>query len=164
MFIIELKAHKTLHQRETQFDQQIEEYQQKLEQANLEIQHLQSELEKLQEEKTNFNDTINTLTQDFETLKSELEDRGLIIPFFCISLYISIIDQTENTEFSERENYYKSEIKELKSKREESLLEIQNLQSKLTNLQEEKTTMEDKLNQTINTLKQDYEKHLNKQG
>ncbi len=58
-----------------------------MEQADLTTQHLQSELEKLEEEKTNFNNTINSLTQDLETLKTELQDRGLI---FCLSLISSL--------------------------------------------------------------------------
>jgi hypothetical protein len=43
-------------------------------------------------------------------------------------------------------------------------LEIQDLQSKLTSLQEDKTTMGNELNETINRLKQDYEELQNKQG
>jgi phage host-nuclease inhibitor protein Gam len=58
---------------------------------------------------------------------------------------------------NEREAHYESQIKEYPIKREQSLLEIQDLQTKLTELQEEKTTNENQLNETINTLKQDYE-------
>jgi len=57
-------------------EQQTQEYQEKLEQADLAIQHLQSELEKLQEEKTNFNDTMNSLIQELERMKTELQHRG----------------------------------------------------------------------------------------
>jgi chromosome segregation ATPase len=85
--MIERKAHKTLHQREGQFDQQITEYREKLEQANLTNQHLQSELEKLQEEKMNFKDTITSLTQNLETLKTELQDRGWILSHFLSFLF-----------------------------------------------------------------------------
>ncbi len=66
---------------------------------------------------------------------------------------IFIIDRTENTELNERE-----------VKRDQSLLEIQDLQTKLTNLQEEKTTMENELNETIDILKQNYEKFQNDHG
>jgi phage host-nuclease inhibitor protein Gam len=58
---------------------------------------------------------------------------------------------------NEREAHYQSQIKEYQIKREQSLLEIQDLQTKLTELQKEKTTNENQLNETINTLKQDYE-------
>jgi phage host-nuclease inhibitor protein Gam len=58
---------------------------------------------------------------------------------------------------NEREAHYQSQIKEYQIKREQSLLEIQDLQTKLTKLQEEKTMNENQLNETINTLKQDYE-------
>ncbi len=87
IFIIELETQKTLHQHEAQFEQQITEYREKLEQADDTIQHLQSELEKLQAEKTNFKDTITSLTQNLETLKTELQDRGLILSHsFILSL------------------------------------------------------------------------------
>jgi len=78
--MVERKAHKTLHQREAKFEQEIREYQEKLEQTNRETQQLQSELEKLQEEKTNLNNTINALTQD----------QSLIISFNVISLSYSL--------------------------------------------------------------------------
>jgi predicted nuclease with TOPRIM domain len=78
--MVERKAHKTLHQCEAKFEQEIREYQEKLERTNCENQQLQSELEKLQEEKTNLNDTINTLKQD----------QSLIISFNVISLSYSL--------------------------------------------------------------------------
>ncbi len=90
IFILERKTSRNLHQRDAQFDQQINEYEKKLEQANLQNQHLQSELEKLKEEKMNFNETINTITHDFETLKIELQNRGLMIfaiPYFPSSYF-----------------------------------------------------------------------------
>jgi peptidoglycan hydrolase CwlO-like protein len=57
-------------------EQQTQEYQEKLEQADLAIQHLQSELQKLQEEKIKSNDTMNSLIQELERMKTELQHRG----------------------------------------------------------------------------------------
>lgn len=70
---------------------------------------------------------------------------------------MSIIDQTQNTTFSEHEAHYKSQINEHQAKTAQALLEIQDLKLKLTNFQQEKTTMEDK-------FKQDYEKLQNEGG
>lgn len=70
VYIIELKVVNDLHQR----DLQITEYQEKLNQANLEIQRLHSDFEKLQ---TESNNTIHSLSQDLETLKTQLQDQGL---------------------------------------------------------------------------------------
>jgi predicted nucleic acid-binding Zn-ribbon protein len=59
---------------------------------------------------------------------------------------------------NEREVRYQSQIEEYQAQNDQSLLQIQNLQSELTKLQEEKTNIETQLNETINTLKHDHEK------
>jgi F0F1-type ATP synthase membrane subunit b/b' len=146
--IVERKASKHLHQRDIQFNQQITEYEKRLEQADLHSQQLQSELEKLREEKINFNETIHTITHDLETLKIELQNRGLMT-FSYILFFIFLIDRNDT---------------EYKSKTDQSHLEMQHLQSKLKNLEDEKTTMENELNNTIDTLKQEFEKHQNQKG
>ncbi len=68
MCISEHQASSTLNEREQQ------------------LKDIQLELTKLQEEKDlnekKSNDTINKLKQDYEILKTELEDRGLISRFY----------------------------------------------------------------------------------
>ncbi|CAF3626009.1 unnamed protein product [Adineta steineri] len=141
----EHKVHKELHQRESHFDQQITEYQDKLEQANLKIQHIHDKLIKSEEEKTKSNDVITSLQHDLDTLKTELQNQ----------------DRSQNMASNEREIHYQSQIKDYQIKRDESLLEIQSLQSELAKLQEEKATNDTKLNNTINTMQQDFEKLQN---
>ncbi|CAF1050769.1 unnamed protein product [Adineta steineri] len=141
----EHKVHKELHQRESHFDQQITEYQDKLEQANLKIQHIHDKLIKSEEEKTKSNDIITSLQHDLDTLKAELQNQ----------------DRSQNMALNERETQYQSQIKDYQIKRDESVLEIQSLQSELAKLQEEKATNDNKLNKTINTIQQDFEKLQN---
>ncbi|CAF1202420.1 unnamed protein product [Adineta steineri] len=141
----EHKVHKELHQRESHFDQQITEYQDKLEQANLKIQHIHDKLIKSEEEKTKSNDIITSLQHDLDTLKTELQNQ----------------DRSQNMALNERETQYQSQIKDYQIKRDESVLEIQSLQSELAKLQEEKATNDNKLNKTINTIQQDFEKLQN---
>ncbi|CAF3571315.1 unnamed protein product [Adineta steineri] len=141
----EHKVHKELHQRESHFDQQITEYQDKLEQANLKIQHIHDKLIKSEEEKTKSNDIITSLQHDLDTLKTDLQNQ----------------DRSQNMALNERETQYQSQIKDYQIKRDESLLEIQSLQSELAKLQEEKATNDTKLNKTINTIQQDFEKLQN---
>jgi len=68
---------------------------------------------------------------------------------------------------NERTAYYEIQIKEYQIKLDQDAREIQNLRSELTKLQDEKTTLEQQLNKTIGTLKQDFESlqnELNNQG
>ncbi|CAF4825203.1 unnamed protein product, partial [Rotaria sp. Silwood1] len=135
-----------LNERIGHYEIQIKEHQIKIDQHIREIQALQAELINLQEEKSNdeeqFNDTINKLQHDYETLKFELHER----------------DQTQTIVMNERDALHQSQIKELETKRNQSLVEIQNLQSELIKLREEKNTIEKQLKETINTLKQDHER------
>ena len=67
-------------------EQQIKDYQNKLEQSIVETQHTQAELTKVQEEKAISNDAINSLQQDLETLKAELQNRGMVLLLLLISV------------------------------------------------------------------------------
>ncbi|CAF2768032.1 unnamed protein product [Rotaria sp. Silwood2] len=139
-------AHKILHQREAEFEQQIKDYPVKLEEALLETQHIQNQLAKLLEEKSKFDDANKSLKQDIERLETELQDR----------------DRIQNMAINERDAHYQSQIKEYQNKIDESLLEMQKVQSEVTKLREEKTTIENQFNETINTLKHDDEELSNK--
>ena len=79
-FIIEHKLNITLNERKSNYEQQIKEYETKLDQSTDEIERIRLELSKLQDEKVSCeqtaNDTINRLKQDYEILKTELQDRG----------------------------------------------------------------------------------------
>ncbi|CAF4432426.1 unnamed protein product, partial [Adineta steineri] len=78
---------------------------------------------------------------DYEIFKTDVEKR----------------DQTQNITLSEREIHYQTEIKERQMKNDQFLIEIQDLQTKLSQLHDEKTTNETQLNENINKLKQDHE-------
>ncbi|CAF1284245.1 unnamed protein product [Rotaria sordida] len=151
----EQKLNTTFNERESHYEQQIKDYQNKLDQSTHEIQTVQSELIKLQEEKTinekKSIDTINTLKQDYErqyeilkTELTELQDR----------------DRTQNMALNEREAHYEMQIKEYQTKRDQAIRETQDLRNELTKLQEEKTSNEKQLNDSINKLKQDFEKQI----
>ncbi|CAF4743492.1 unnamed protein product [Rotaria sp. Silwood1] len=151
----EEKLNTTLNERESHYEQQLKEYQNKLDQSTHETQTIQSELLKLQEEKSSNEkksiDTINTLKQDYErqyeilkTELTELQDR----------------DRTQNMALNERETHYEMQIKEYQSKRDQAIRETQDLRNELTKLQEEKTSNEQQLNDSINKLKQDFEKQI----
>ncbi|CAF5087035.1 unnamed protein product, partial [Rotaria sp. Silwood1] len=115
----------------------------KLEEAILATQHIQTQLTELLEEKSKFEETSILLKQDIERLQTELEDR----------------DRTQNMATNEREAHYQAQIKELETKKHQSLDEIQHLQSELIKLREDKNTIENQLNETIDSLKQDHERH-----
>lgn len=74
------------------------------------------------------------------------------------------IEQTGNITVSDLETRYKSELNEHQARTAQVLLEMQDLQSKLTNLQQEKITTEEQMKQTIDSLKQDYEQLQNDGG
>jgi len=61
---------------------------------------------------------------------------------------------------NEREIHYENQIKEYQTKRDQAVREIQDLRNELTRLQEEKTSNEKQLNESINSLKQDFEKQI----
>jgi uncharacterized coiled-coil DUF342 family protein len=79
-----------VNDREDHYKSQIKEYQVKNDQSTHEIQDLRSKLTKSQEEKTTFNDTINSLRHDLETIQSELQERGKII--FVYSRLVLIVE------------------------------------------------------------------------
>ncbi|CAF4680459.1 unnamed protein product, partial [Rotaria sp. Silwood1] len=139
------REEKTIHQRESEFEQKRKDYEDKLEEAILASQGIQTQLTELLEEKSKFEDTSILLKQDIERLQTELEDR----------------DRTQNMATNEREAHYQAQIKELETKKHQSLDEIQNLQSELIKLREDKNTIENQFNETINTLKRDNEKLQN---
>jgi multidrug resistance efflux pump len=94
MFTLERKADQALHQRGSEYEQQIKEYQDNLEQASRETENIRIELAEVQEEKASIekisHDTIESLKQDFEKqneiLKTELQDRGLMIVSSLITI------------------------------------------------------------------------------
>ncbi|CAF3513773.1 unnamed protein product [Rotaria socialis] len=126
---------RALEQREIEIEQQIKKFQDKLEQANLETQYVKSQL-------------------------VELQDRGIILGVFCFLYLLNFhcIDQTQNMTINDRETHYQSQIEELQTQRDQSLLELQDHQSRLIQLREEKTTIENQLHETIDSLKHDQEK------
>ena len=75
ILLVARKASRSLHQREIQFEQQINEYDKKLEQANLRNQQLEAE-------------QTNTNARDLETLRTELQNRGLVL-HFSLLLHLS---------------------------------------------------------------------------
>ncbi|CAF4376657.1 unnamed protein product, partial [Rotaria sordida] len=136
------KENMVLDENKSQYNQQIDEYQKNLEFSLNETENIKSELIKLQEEKTTienqFNETINTLKQDYEKLQNELNER----------------EHKENMILDENKSQYNQQIDEYQKNLEFSLNETENIKSELIKLQEEKTTIENQFNETINTLKQ----------
>ena len=61
---------------------------------------------------------------------------------------------------NERETHYETQIKEYQTKRDQAVRETQDLRAELTKLQEDKTSHEHQLTDSINTLKQDFEKQI----
>ncbi len=61
---------------------------------------------------------------------------------------------------NERETHYEIQIKEYQTKRDQAVRETQDLRNEFIKLQEEKTSNEKQLNDSINTLKQDFEKQI----
>jgi septal ring factor EnvC (AmiA/AmiB activator) len=86
----------------------------------------------------------------------------LVHPLFSLSC--TSIDRTQDTAVNEREDQYKSQIKEYQIKNDQAAREIQDLRSELTKLQQEKTDNENELNKTVNTLKQEFEKFRSERG
>jgi len=155
-----------LNERELHYKSQIKEHQADKEKSLLEIQALQSELTQLQEEKTitenELNQAINTLKQDLEKLQNELSERGKFLLFFCsfIKLPIFILERKEKMILRERESQYEQEIDEYQKNLEISIIQNQNIKSELENLQQEKESNENTLNDIINSLKKDFEKQI----
>ncbi len=61
---------------------------------------------------------------------------------------------------NERETHYESQIKEYQTKRDQAARDTQDFRTELTKVQEEKSSNEKQLNDTINSLKQDLEKEI----
>ncbi|CAF0876473.1 unnamed protein product [Adineta ricciae] len=137
----EQKAHKEVHQREAQ----ITEYQDKLEEVRMKFESLQNEYKQLQREKVEFNETIDKLQRNLASARSELESQ----------------DHTQNMALNEREIHYQAQIKTYQAEQEQSLLQIQSLQTELSKLQQEKVVTENELNKSIDVIKQDVEKLRN---
>ncbi|CAF3799451.1 unnamed protein product [Rotaria sp. Silwood1] len=146
-------ANSTLTERESHYEQQIKEYQSNIAQAVHETEKVRTELKQLQEENISkekqTNDLINTLKQDYEKQYEKLQND---------LAELNNREQKLNTTFNERESHYEQQIKDYQNKLDQSTHEIQTIQSELIKLQEEKTFNEKKSIDTINTLKQDYER------
>ncbi len=146
------------NEQELQYTKQIKEYKNNLDRAYENIQNLQDELTKLQEEKSTYEKQLDQSNHEYERLQTELQNRGLRF-FFCLSLLpFYPIDHMQNMTLNERDISYQSQIEDYQAQSDQSLFEIQNLQSELNKSQEEKTNIETQLNETINTLKHDHEK------
>ncbi len=74
--------------------------------------------------------------------------------------FLLLIDRTQNMALNEREIHYETQIKEYQTKRDQAVREIQDLRTELAKFQEEKSLNEKQLNDSINTLKQDFEKQI----
>lgn len=129
-FLIEIKAHKTLQQSESQFEQQIDDYRRRLEEAISQIEGLRTELDKVERENANLRQTMSELTERLETRNENESDA----------------------------------LQEAQSQLVQSLLEIGQLRTKLTALEEEKINSENQLNQAIDVLKTNFEELQAKQG
>ena len=77
--MIEQYAHKTLREKELEFEQQIANCKDQLDQAVRETEDIQQELRTLREEKLESNETITTMRLDLERLQTELQNQGFII-------------------------------------------------------------------------------------
>jgi DNA repair exonuclease SbcCD ATPase subunit len=78
--------------------------------------------------------------------------------FLLNSIDFFILEHQANTNLNERESRYEQQIKEYQTKLDQSNHDLQNIQSELTKLQEEKVYNEKKSNDIINSLKQDHER------
>lgn len=67
------------------------------------------------------------------------------------------LEQKANTIINERQSQYEQEIKDYQNKLDKTTHDFQNSQLELTKLQEENNSNEKKSNETINTLKHDYD-------
>jgi len=88
----------------------------------------------------------------------EVNQYFLFFFFFILFYFCFIPERRATSTLNERESHYKQQIQDYENKLEQSIHDIQTIQSELTKLQEEKISNEKKSNDTINTLKQDYER------
>lgn len=156
MFCSERQAHKALHQRESQFEQQRQEYQDQLEQATRTIQTLRSDFTELQEEKSSHEQTLNeglqALQHDHDSLKRELEERGRKCFFSENSLSTLFLDRTQDLTLNEREAQYDSQVKQYQDERDQVVQDLEDLRNEFRQMQEEKTAREEELNGNIRSL------------
>jgi len=96
----------TLNEREIYYEQKIKEYENNLNQAIRETQCIQGELEKLEQEKilhdNKSNQIINSLKQDHEILKSQLnefQNQGLVLLLLLLFLYRKFFNRS-NTKYN----------------------------------------------------------------
>lgn len=68
------------------------------------------------------------------------------------------IDRTQNMASSERESHFEAQIKEYQAKRDQALQETEARRAELAKLQGEKESQEKKLNEMVQTLKDDFSK------
>lgn len=61
---------------------------------------------------------------------------------------------------NERETHYEQQIKEYQNKRDQAVRETQDLRTELTKVQEEKACSEKQLNDSLNSIKQDFEQQI----
>ncbi|CAF4351556.1 unnamed protein product [Rotaria socialis] len=141
--MIEHGINKALQQREVEIEQQIKEFKNELE-------HVHGQLSEVQQEKMKLDDINNTLQQNLQRLEADLQDR----------------EQTQNMAMNEREIHYQSQIKELQTTRDQSLLDIQDLQLELHQmtdtigkLNQDNKKLQNNLNEREHQQKQILEEH-----
>ncbi|CAF4702693.1 unnamed protein product [Rotaria socialis] len=141
--MIEHGINKALQQREVEIEQQIKEFKNELE-------HVHGQLSEVQQEKMKLDDINNTLQQNLQRLEADLQDR----------------EQTQNMAMNEREIHYLSQIKELQTTRDQSLLDIQDLQLELHQmtdtigkLNQDNKKLQNNLNEREHQQKQILEEH-----
>ncbi|CAF3770324.1 unnamed protein product [Rotaria magnacalcarata] len=134
---------KALQQREVEIEQQIKEFKNELERVH-------GQLSEVRQEKMKLDDTNNTLKQNLQRLEAELQDR----------------EKTQNMAMNEREIHYQSQIKEFQTTRDQSLIDIQDLQLELHqmtdtigNLNRDNKKLQNDLNERERQQKQILEEH-----
>ena len=94
-------------------------------------------------------------------LNYKIEVFDFVLSFVFVCKITFHLDRNQNRALSEREAHYETLINEYHTNRDQGILEMQDLRSELVKLQEEKIANETQLNDSINRLKQDFEKQIN---
>ncbi|CAF3949096.1 unnamed protein product [Adineta steineri] len=150
-----------LSEKESFYEQQLQEQRLKVEQFTKETQEVQSRLTSLQQEKeTNekqINDLHNELKRYQESLVPELEKQ-------CQTLKSDLENRnhTANLAVNERESQYEQKIQEYQTNINQAIQETDKVRLELKQIHEENLLKEKQTNELINTLKQDYEEQSKK--
>jgi hypothetical protein len=164
-----------LRERESQYEQEIDEYQKNLELSIIQNQNIQSELADLQQEKESnentLNDIINSLKEDFEKQIQILKTQNIesqehrsyffFFPFFYI--FLSLLDNAHTNELTQNKqelNEYQTKLDQLN----EQIIELnQQNEAKLSQIHQLKTELDQKhqANKQITNMKQQYEQTQN---